>query len=165
MKEKIWFEMYQAKFMSKYFSLLIAKRRKIYDILHITSFIIATAGVILFRFDANFTWAAISMVVVLLAASYVLPAFIPSPEMLLKIENTVAFYSKLFIELEKLWHKFGKNEISENDLSESLFEVMNKVAEQEKVIDSFLKTNKESIWQQSKADTDTYFHSVFKISV
>jgi hypothetical protein len=154
--------MYQAKFRAKYFSLLVAKRRIIYEILQITTFIIATSGVIAFRFDANYTGLAIIIVAALLAISYVLPAFIPSTETLLKIENTVSFYSKQFINFEKLWNRYRKNDISESDISNEIFELMNQNAEQEKIIDSFLKTNNEKIWTKSKESTDTYFQHVYK---
>ena len=160
--DKLWYEMCQAKFMARYFSLLIAKRRIIYKILQIASIVIATLGVILFRYDYNFSYIALSIVTLILVTSYILPAFIPSPEMILKIENTVTFYSKKFVELEKLWRQWRKCEISEKDLSDSVYEIMEQNIPHETAIDSFLTCNDEKIWNKSKEFTDTYFKNVYK---
>ena len=161
MRDKLWLELTQAKHNVDYSSLYLDKQKSISNGFTILLVVFSTGGVMGWSLWEKFPIVACAIISALSIIKLVQPEIIMNAEQQAKLSRIHIFYCGYFNKLEKLWHDFEDEEISEKTLKDTLYEILDTEIEASRELNE-IHLKKPQRWVKKAAKhTNDYIQRVF----
>lgn len=155
MRNRIWYELCQAKHNHRYCILLLAYRRRLLN----------TFGLIILIFSGGVMgwgiWKEVPLVACIIIASIQLlrivqPHLIPSEKQVDKLDSVTDFYFEYFNKLEKLWMSYERDELTEESVQNLFYDIKDTEKQVNKTLNEIIKTTNKKILAQASAESTSY---------
>lgn len=161
-KDRIWFELYNAKFREYYCSYILDK--KLFLNKSLNTIIIFFSITTIIAFEKNKTLAIISAIINAFAIilNFIFQNIIPSERTIIKLEEVVSFYISYYNSLEKLWYKYTSNNYSIEEIQNEFYLIKNTEIETQKKYSSIIVRMTEKIKNKAEKNTKLFIDKIFR---
>jgi hypothetical protein len=154
MEHKIWYEMVDIKYGEIYLTKYLGFQRTLKKIFNILTLILSVSGILGWKNFENYAWIAFILIAIMQLFTLIENEIIRSDKEIDDIASLRMMYTKYFNKIEKLWTKYEKGKISEEDSYNDFFIL--KETDWVSIEELDCKLNiKRYKWLEKKADSET----------
>lgn len=162
MKNRIWFELFNAKFKEIYFGKVLGRKMEWYKWINICIIVLSFSGVITFEKCPKYALFTLIITSGFLILNLLFQNIVPNERQINKMEEVVSFYFKYVNQIENLWVSYKRNLLTEDQLQEEFYILKATEQEIEKIQSSIISKNIKSIENKSYNEATIYINSIFK---
>ncbi|TWR31388.1 hypothetical protein FPZ43_02620 [Mucilaginibacter pallidiroseus] len=164
MRERLWYELTQAKHHACYCVLLYAKKKRLLGYFNVFTLAMSSAGIMGWPM-----WKTIPLVAcIIISAVQLLKLLqnhlIPSEKQLDELHIVIEFYDEYFLKLEKLWFDYDCEKLNEDDVSHQYYKIKKTEKSINKIVNSILKSVDTKIKETADEETLNYINRVFNLT-
>lgn len=161
MRNRLWYELAQAKFNDKYACLLIGHQRQSLNAFNLIITAFSTAGIMGWKLWDKLPIVACAIIATISLAKMVQPHIIPSDKQIEKLDKVADFYFDFYLKLEKIWFDYEHKRISELELQNQFHTLKQTEREINKIVNEVHKKPKRKIAIKSQNECDLFFQKAF----
>lgn len=161
MRERVWYELAQAKHNHLYCMFILAYRRKVLNIFNIVILGFSSAGIMGWAFWKDFPLIACIIVSSISLLKLISPHIIPSDKQIDKLDETTDFYFDYFNRLECLWFDFNSKKIDENQLQTQFYKIKNTEKKVNKSVNEIIKSHNQKLIKKAEIESNNYLTRTF----
>ncbi len=165
MRDRLWYEMTQAKYNNQYTCFLIAYQRQVLNVFNILVAIFSTAGVMGWKFWDKMPIVACCIIAAISLAKLIQPHIIPSDKQIEKLDKIADFYFGFHLKTERIWFDFDNNTIDESQMLTLLHELKETEREINQIVNEVHKKQNKKLAKKAKEECDNFFLKAFKTSI
>jgi|SRR5690554_6140141 len=163
MRDRIWYELAQAKHNLFYCNILISYRRNLLNVFNIIILIFSTAGIMGWTFWKEFPLISCFIVSGISLLKLVSPHIIPSEKQIEKLDEITDFYFEYYNKLENLWYEINNEKHSEDEYQKMFYKIKLTEKKINKLVNENIKKRNKKITKKSKEETDNYLIQTFNL--
>ena len=161
MRERVWYELAQAKHNHLYCMFILAHRRKVLNIFNIVILGFSSAGIMGWAFWKDFPLIACIIVSSISLLKLISPHIIPSDKQIDKLDEITDFYFYYFNRLECLWFDFNSKKIDENQLQTQFYKIKNTEKKVNKSVNEIIKSHNQKLIKKAEIESNSYLTRTF----
>ncbi|MCY0967893.1 hypothetical protein [Chryseobacterium wangxinyae] len=164
MRERIWFEMVDAKLKSIYCGLYLAKQRTINKWFNIIIVVFSTSGVLGWSFWKDLPFATSIIIMIMSIVKLLGTELIPNDNTFKKIEKSIDLYCDYYNKLENLWYEFDNDKIDNDKAQRKFYLIVAGEKDISKIINEVIKTKNSSFQDKAEIECNKYFDNIFNLN-
>ena len=161
MRERVWYELAQAKHNHLYCRFILAYRRKVLNIFNIVILGFSSAGIMGWAFWKDFPLISCIIVSSISLLKLISPHIIPSDKQIDKLDEITDFYFDYFNKLECLWFDFNSKKIDENQLQTQFYKIKNTEKKVNKSVNEIIKSHNKKLIKKAEIESNNYLTRTF----
>lgn len=165
MRNRLWYEMVQAKYNNQYTCLLIAYQREILNWFNIAVALFSSAGVMGWKFWDKIPIVACGIIAAISLAKLIQPHLIPSDKQIEKLDKIADFYFGFHLKIERIWFDFENNVIDESQMLTLLHELKETERNINQLVNEVHKKENKKLSKKAKIECDNFFLKAFNTSI
>lgn len=162
LEDRIWYELFNAKFKEIYFGKVLGKKMEWYKWINICITIFSFSGVLSFNDCPIYTLITLIVTTIFLILNLLFQNIVPNERQINKMEEVVSFYFKYVNQIESLWFSYKRNLMSEDQLQKEFYILKATEQEIERIQSSIISKNIKSIEKKANNEANKYISSIFK---
>lgn len=161
MRERIWYELCQAKHNTVYVTGLLVKSRKNSKLVSIFLLVFSGTGVLGWKIWETLPFVSCILVAFISLMQMVLPNLVPGEKQIEKLDSISDFYSNYLNSLERLWLDYEDGEVTETQAKDVFFEIkgsQNKINSSVNEVTSF---DDKSLIKKAAREATSYLNKIY----
>ncbi len=161
MRNRIWFELCQAKHNQRYCILLLAYRRRLLNLFTILILTFSGAGVMGWALWKEFPLIACIIISIIQLLRLLQPHLIPTEKQVDKLDSVVDFYFDYCNELEKIWMDYERDKCNDDEAQNSFYTLKASEKQINKSVSELIKMTNKKILIKAEQETREYLKNNF----
>lgn len=161
MRERIWYEMVDAKYKCIYCGLYLAKQRTINKWFNIFILAFSTSGVLGWPFWKELPFATSIVIMAMSIIKLLGTELVPNDNSFKKIEKAIDMYCDYFNKLESLWFQFDNENINDVKAHKKFYEIVAEEKNISKIINEIIKGSNTQFQNKAEIECNNYFNNLF----
>ncbi|WP_223559567.1 hypothetical protein [Chryseobacterium lathyri] len=161
MRERIWYEMVDAKYKSIYCGIFLSRQRIINKWFNVFILAFSTSGVIGWPFWKGFPFATSIIIMIMSLVKLLGTELVPNDNTFKKAEKAIDMYCDYFNTLENLWYEFDRENINETKAMKKFYAIVSKEKDISKIVNEIIKSKKLAFQNKAEMECDNYFNNIF----
>ena len=161
MRNRIWTELTQAKHNIEFATLYSDQQRLVLRGFNMGVLVFSSAGIIGWKVWEHLPVIACGIIAAVSLIRLLQPHLIMNEKQLRNLDDIHRFYSDYYNDIEKLWFDFESGRVTEEEATNSFFELKKKETEINPIIAETIRSKPKRIVKKCKVHSDQYFKHVF----
>lgn len=163
MRNRVWYELTQAKHNQLYCMFSLAYRRKVLNIFNMVILGFSSAGIMGWTFWREFPLVSCVIVSLISLLKLISPHLVPSDKQIDKLDEITDFYFDYFNKLECLWFDFETKKINDDQLKTQFYKIKNSEKKINKSVNEIFKSNNKKLTNKAELESNNYLIRTFKL--
>ncbi len=163
MRNRIWTELTQSKHNIEFATLYSDRQRFILRVFNIGTLAFSSAGVMGWKVWENLPLIACVIIASISLLKLLQPHLIMDEKQLKNLHEIHRFYTDYYNKVEKLWYDFEADRISEEQATNTFFELKKLETDINPIIAETIRSKPNRIVKKCKKNSDEYFYQVFNV--
>ncbi|MFD2871440.1 hypothetical protein ACFS5N_03100 [Mucilaginibacter ximonensis] len=163
MRTRIWDELTQSKHHEYYCVFLLAKQKQLLNYFNMFTLALSSAGVMGWTIWKSFPLMACIIISTVQLLKLLQVHLIPSDKQIEKLDLISDFYFDYYNNIEKLWHDYENERITDEEAQEKYYQIKTSEKEVNKVIKEIIKSVNKKIKEKADVETSGYLVRNFNI--
>ncbi|WP_213279367.1 hypothetical protein [Chryseobacterium indologenes] len=160
MRERIWHELFDAKYKMIYCNLFLAKQRIINKWFNLVILIFSTSGVLGWPLWKDLPFATSIIIAIMSLVKLLGTELIPNDSMFRKSEVAIEKYCDYYNKLENLWYDFERDE-NEIKAQKKFYAIVAQEKDISKIVNEIIKKGNIALQSKAESECDNYFKNIF----
>lgn len=161
MRNRIWTELTQAKHNIEFATLYSDQQRLVLRGFNMGVLVFSSAGIMGWKVWEHLPVIACGIIAAVSLIRLLQPHLIMNEKQLRNLDDIHRFYSDYYNDIEKLWFDFESERVTEEEATNSFFELKKKETEINPIIAETIRSKPKRIVKKCKVHSDQYFNQVF----
>jgi hypothetical protein len=161
MRERIWYELTQAKHHNLYCVHLLSFRRQILNIFNIIILGFSTGGIMGWAVWKDFPLASCIIIATISLFRLLQPHLIPSDKQIDKLDQVADFYFDYYNKLEPLWLDIYYSRISDTEAQAKFYKIKSTEKSINKTVTEIIKRTNKQVLKKTEFESRAYFKNNF----
>lgn len=163
MRERIWYELAQAKHNHLYCMFILAYRRKQLNIFNIIILAFSSAGIMGWPLWKELPLVSCIIISGISLLKLIIPHIIPSDKQIDKLDEATDFYFDYFNKLECLWFDTQSKKLNEEEIKKVFYKLKNSEKKVNKSVNEIIKSHNKKLINKAKSESDNYLTRTFNL--
>ena len=160
-RNRLWYELTQAKHNERYLCFLIAYNRRMVNSFNICIAIFSTAGIMGWKVWEFAPIAACAIISAISIAKLIQPYIIPSEKQIEKLDKVCDFYFDQYFQFERIFFDYDSNRITEVQAQEKYMALKQSEREINKIINEVHRNVNRKQHLKAEIESLTFFKQSF----
>jgi hypothetical protein len=161
MRERIWYELAQAKHNNLYCCFLISHLRSIINAFNIIILSFSTSGVMGWPFWKEIPFIACAIIAVISLLRLLQPHLIPTEKQVDKINQVADFYFEYYNELEGLWFDYNNGRVNDIEAQKRFYEIKKQEKPINQLVNEIIRGQNKKIVIKTENASKDYLERTF----
>lgn len=161
MRNRIWTELTQAKHNIEFATLYSDQQRLVLRGFNMGILVFSSAGIMGWKVWEHLPVIACGIIAAVSLIRLLQPHLIMNEKQLRNLDDIHRFYSDYYNDIERLWFDFESERVTEEEATNSFFELKKKETEINPIIAETIRSKPKRIVKKCKMHSDQYFNQVF----
>ncbi|WDF45287.1 hypothetical protein PQ459_10300 [Chryseobacterium sp. KACC 21268] len=162
MRDRIWYEMIQAKHRGIYCKFYLSQQREVNKWFNVFILLFSASGVLGWSFWKDLPLATSFIVAAMSLIKLIGTEMLPNDKVFEKSEKIIDFYFEYYNRLENLWYDHYNYNIDDDEAKTQFYEIVKSEKDINKVVNEVIRKANAKIHTRSENETTTYFNNIFK---
>lgn len=162
MRERIWYEMVEAKLRGIYAKLYLAEQRIINKRFNAFILLFSGSGVLGWAFWKDFPLVSSIIVCGMSLFKILGTEFLPNEKVFEKAERIVDFYFDYYNQLENLWYDHYNEIITDPECQKRFYSICGSEKEINKTVNEVIRKGSMKLLAKAEIECNLYFNKIFK---